>query len=61
MPNPPVRFTHPLDLMALSVYDRLWAEANHQRWTAHDSFLADKLEQVAEDLYAEIRERALRR
>lgn len=56
-----VRFTHPLDKMALSVYDRIWAEANHQRWIAHDHFLADKLEDVAADLYIEIRERAQRR
>lgn len=56
-----VRFTHPIDREALRVYDRLWSEANHQRWTAHDPFLADKLEDVAADLYIEIRERALRR
>ena len=61
MPNPPVRFTHPLDQMALSIYDRLWAEANRQRHIEHDAFLADKLEEVAKDYYAEIRERALRR
>lgn len=56
-----MQYTHPVDQEALRVYDRIWAEANHQRWTAHDAFLADKLEDIAADLYIEIRERALRR
>lgn len=47
--------------MELSIYDRLWAEANRQRHIEHDAFLADKLEEVAKELYAEVRERALRR
>lgn len=56
-----MQYTHPVDQEALRVYDRIWAEANHQRWTAHDAFLADKLEDIAADLYIEIRERAIRR
>lgn len=55
------QYPHPVDREALRIYDLIWAEANRQRWNQYDAFLADKLEEIAAELYTEIRERALRR
>lgn len=55
------RFTHPVDVEAMRIYDKLWASANEARYKDGDSFIAEHIEQLAADLYTEIRERALRR
>jgi hypothetical protein len=56
-----VYLTHPVDKEAGRIYDLIWKAANDARWKDGDPFIADHLEKLANDLYTEVRERALRR